>query len=269
MKILLFDLESGSKTLGNPESIQNDFGLPVLSPSSFSQFQNTISQLYTATSEEVIVKVGSLEVKEERNKTIPNGDLKIDAVVIDTVSELSKKYQRSLLDKSGVMQLQSWGKLKNKLDGMLEYITRLPGIVICNCHSKVQTMDDGTTKVLPYIDGSTKEDIAKWFDFVLYTKTINTPSGKNKYMWHVNHTSMYAHAKDRTQLLESEIEQDYQTVIKAAKEKGFDGAKILIIGEPGTGKTYSLRTLNKKSVNKAPEVKTNVKANGVASTVNP
>ncbi len=244
MNILLFDLENGSKTLGSRADITKEFNLPVLSPSDFNQFQNTITQLYAVEKKQVSIKVGTLDIKEERNVTVvKDPKLSIDAVIVDTVSELSKKYQRSLLDKNGVMQLQSWGRLKNKLDGMLEYVTRLPGIIICNCHAKVQTMDSGENKVLPYIDGSTKEDISKWFDFVFYTKTVNYPDGTNKYMWHTNHTSMYDHAKDRTQLLDSEIEQNYQTVINAAKEKGYDGAKILIIGSPGTGKTLSLRTL--------------------------
>ena len=37
--------------------------------------------------------------------------------------------------------------------------------------------------------------------------------------------------------------QDYQLVIEAAKKKGFEGAKILIIGSPGSGKTLSLQTI--------------------------
>jgi GTPase SAR1 family protein len=39
------------------------------------------------------------------------------------------------------------------------------------------------------------------------------------------------------------MEQDYAVVVSAAKKKGFDGAKILVIGSPGSGKTYSLQTL--------------------------
>ena len=39
------------------------------------------------------------------------------------------------------------------------------------------------------------------------------------------------------------MDQDYAQVVAAAKKKGFDGAKILIIGSPGSGKTYSLQTL--------------------------
>tara|TARA_R100000781_G_scaffold114850_1_gene87226 strand:+ start:4095 stop:4919 length:825 start_codon:yes stop_codon:yes gene_type:complete len=273
MNILLFDLENGSKTLGGRDLIQKKFNFPVLSPASFDEFQNTIVQLYQVKKEEVTVDVGGIKIKENRLTTTTRDDLEIDAVVIDTFSELSKKFQRSLLNKEGVMQLQSWGKLKNKLDGLLEYLVRIPGIVICNCHGKIQTMDNGENKILPYIDGSTKEDISKWFDFVIYTKTVNYPDGTNKYVWQTNHTSTYDHAKDRTQLLDAEIPQDYTTIIKAAKERGFDGAKILVVGSPGTGKTYSLNTLVDKPKEEKKEEKVSktlnngVQANG-AATIN-
>ena len=264
MNILLFDLENGSKSLGNHSEIQKNFGLPVLSPTTFDQFNNVIGQIYDIKNEEVEVKVGTIPVKEQRTVIVTKDpELAIDAIVVDTFSELSKKFQRSLCDKEGMMKLNSWGKLKNKLDRVLEYLTRLPGIVICNCHAKMVTMDNGESKMLPYIDGSTKEDISKWFDFVLYTKTINYPSGENKYVWHTGHTSMYDHAKDRTRLLDREIEQNYQTVLEAANKRGFDGAKILVIGSPGTGKTLALRTLSDTTVKEEkvtkPKVKTETK----------
>ena len=108
-------------------------------------------------------------------------------------------------------------------------------------------MDDGN-KLIPYIDGSTKEDISKWFDFVFYTRTIDTPSGKTEYIWQTKHTEKYDHAKDRTNLLPAEIPQDFQLVLDAVKEKNFTSTKILIIGSPGSGKTWSLQTLvNKES----------------------
>jgi len=102
-------------------------------------------------------------------------------------------------------------------------------------------MDDGN-KIIPYIDGSSKDDISKWFDFVFYTKTIVSGDDR-KYLWITARSEKYDHAKDRTGLLDTEMEQDYAKVIAAAKEKGFDGAKILVIGSPGSGKTYSLQTL--------------------------
>ena len=270
MNVLLFDLENGSKTLGSRETIQKSFGLPVLAPRAFEDFGAVLGQLYTSDGTEHTVIVGNVEIQEFRNeRMLRDSAVPIDAVVIDTFSELSKKYQRNLTrDDGGTMKISSWGKLKNKLDSLLEYITTLPGVVICNCHSKIQTMDTGGNKILPYIDGSSKEDISKWFDFVLYATTVNHPNGTNAYVWRTNHTSLYDHAKDRTQLLDNEIPQDYQIVLNAAKKRKYDGAKILVIGSPGTGKTFSLSTLNPtttktKTTPKTPKITANVNGGGV------
>ena len=264
MNVLLFDLENGSKTLGSREAIQKSFGLPVLAPRTFEDFGAVLGQLYTSDGTEHTVKVGNVEIQEFRNeRMLRDSAVPIDAVVIDTFSELSKKYQRNLTrDDGGTMKISSWGKLKNKLDSLLEYITTLPGVVICNCHSKIQTMDDGQNKVLPYIDGSTKEDIAKWFDFVFYTKTNVDLKDNASYVWVTGRSEKYDHAKDRTGLLDREIPQDYQLVLNASREAGFEGSKILVIGTPGSGKTYALQTLIR-----TPEVKTTTvkKSEGVTA----
>ena len=245
MKVLYFDLERGSQTLGSEKHIQKMFGYSVLRPGSWDSFQHVIGQLYTKKNTVVEKKVGSLEIKEEQESVILRDKAPtVDALVVDTFSELSKKYMRSLVKKeTGKMMLQDWGKLRNKLDNCLEFVTRIPGVVVCNVHAKVQTMDDGGNKILPYIDGSTKEDIAKWFDFVFYTKTITSLTGLPDYVWVTGRTEKYDHAKDRTGTLTAQIPQNYQTVINAANESGFDGCKILVIGSPGSGKTYSLSTL--------------------------
>ena len=242
MKVLYFDLEHGSQSLGSKQDIQTMFGYPALEPGTWDQFQSTIGKLYTQKVSTVPVKIGDLTIEEERTEVVPRNGTVINSIVLDTFSELSKKYMRSISDKDGKMRLQGWGQLKNKLDTALEFVSRIPGIVICNCHSKVQTMDE-CNKVIPYIDGSTKEDISKWFDFVFYTKTTKSKTGEREYVWITKRCEIYDHAKDRTNLLPAQIPQDYQLVINAAKEKGFDGAKILVIGSPGSGKTLSLRTL--------------------------
>jgi len=123
MNILLFDLENGSKTLGNRGDIQKSFGLPVLSPGSFEDFSTVITQLYDKTEDDHPVLIGNREIQEHRIvRTLADPTFPIDALVIDTFSELSKKYQRNLTrDDGGTMKISSWGKLKNKLDGLLEY----------------------------------------------------------------------------------------------------------------------------------------------------
>ena len=244
MKILYFDLERGSQTLGNQAKIHKMFGLPMLSPSPYDAFAGILTQLYTTKDTHTTKKIGSIEIKEERTDKILKKGIDVGALVVDTFSELSKKYVRELSDNDGKLKLQGWGQLKNKLDGALEFISRIHGTVVLNCHAKVQTMDDGH-KVIPFIDGSTKEDISKWFDFVFYTKNVKNGAGTD-YKWVTRRDEKYDHAKDRTNLLDDTIPQDYQLVMDAAKKKGFNGCKILIVGSPGSGKTWSLKTLTSK-----------------------
>tara|TARA_R110000751_G_scaffold23077_1_gene64278 strand:+ start:484 stop:1230 length:747 start_codon:yes stop_codon:yes gene_type:complete len=242
----MFDTEHGSNTLGGETEIQEMFNCPVLKPAQFDDFRNIITSMYTTQRIEVEKRISDdLVIKEVQEQTILKNDVKIDTLIIDSFSELAKKYQRSLVDKTGVMKLNSWGKLKNTLDTLLEFITKIPGVLIVTCHSKTETLEDGRTKIKPYIDGSTKEDISKWFDFVLYTYTKRNGSSED-YMWRTKHSSIYEHAKDRTDLLPSDMKQDFQPVIEAAIEKGFSNVRIMVVGSPGTGKTKSLATLTNK-----------------------
>ena len=243
MKILYLDFERGSQTLGSKDKIQDMFGYPMITMTSWDQFQSMIGQLYTKKKVVTNIKIGNLEIPEESTQVVPRNGTTVDALVLDTFSELSKKFQRSLTDKNGKMKLQDWGVLKNRLDTALDFVTQVPGIVILNVHSKIQTMDDGTSKILPYIDGGTKEDISKWFDFVFYARTVLDPAGNRQYIWITKRSEMFDNAKDRTDLLPAEMPQDYSKVVEAAKHKGFDNVRILVIGSPGSGKTYSLQTL--------------------------
>ena len=47
MKVLYFDLERGSQTLGSEKHIADIFGYSVLRPGNWDAFQHVISQLYT------------------------------------------------------------------------------------------------------------------------------------------------------------------------------------------------------------------------------
>ncbi len=250
MKYLMFDFEHGSQSIGSKDHVEKTLGLPLLTPTTWDQFQDVIAGLYKQETVDKEVSIGNLKVKQSENKVVPRNGTIIDGIILDTFSELSKKFMRTLTDKHGRMKLNEWGRLKNKLDTCLEFITRLPGVVVCTCHSKTSTLDDGTTKFTPYIDGSTKEDISKWFDFVFYTKTtVDSGTRKRSYLWVTSRSEQYDHAKDRTGLLDEEIPQDFQLVINAAVKRNFDGVKILVIGAPGSGKTRSLLTLNKENEN--------------------
>lgn len=248
-KYILFDTENGSHTLGGDDTVQDMFNCPVLRPSEFSDFMNTVNQIYTTKTDIIEKKISDdVVVKETKKSTVLKNGTMVNGIIIDSFSELAKKYQRHLAGPDRIMKMNAWGQLKNTLDALLEWVTKIPGVLVMTCHSKVENLDDGRTRIKPYIDGSTKDDISKWFDFVFYTFTKR--SGKEyKYLWNTKHTEVYEHAKDRTDSLPMEMEQDFQLVLDAARAKGFKNVRILIIGSPGTGKTKSLSTLIKGEVN--------------------
>ena len=246
MKTLLVDLENGYKSIGSKESIKEKFGLPVLNFNEFSSFRDFIGQIWTRKKIEKEVKVGGISVKQSGYEVIAKEGADIDCMVIDTASEMAKKYARELKGKQEQMQLTQWGKLKEQLDSFFAFTNAIPSNLIVNCHSKMQEdNENGIMRVMPYIEGSTKVDVGKWFDFVLYTKVHKAKDGTRKYVWVTARDEHYCHAKDRTQELSAEIPQDYSIIFDAVNKKGWDTAKVLVIGEPGSGKTLSLRTLTK------------------------
>ena len=237
MKTLLIDLENGYKSIGSKETIKEKFGLPLLNFNDFTSSRKKV---------EKEVKVGEVSVVQSSYEIIAKEGVDIDCMVIDTASEMSKKYSRELRGKAESLQLKQWGKLKDTLDNFFSFTNAIPANLIVNCHSKMQEdNENGVMRVMPYIEGSTKVDVGKWFDFVMYTKVRKAKDGTRQYVWVTARDEHYCHAKDRTQELPAEIPQDYNIVFDAVKKKGWDTAKVLVIGEPGSGKTLSLRTLTK------------------------
>jgi len=246
MKTLLVDLENGYKSIGSKETIEEKFGLPLLNFNDFSSFRNFIGQLWSRKLIEKEVKVGGVSVPQKSWQIVAKDGVEIDCMVIDTASEMAKKYARELKGKAEALQLKQWGKLKDTLDNFFSFTNAIPANLVVNCHSKMQEdNENGVMRVMPYIEGSTKVDVGKWFDFVLYTKVRKAKDGTREYVWVTARDEHYCHAKDRTQKLPAEIPQDYKIVFDAVKECGWESAKVLVIGEPGSGKTLSLRTLTK------------------------
>ena len=246
MKTLLIDLENGYKSIGSKETIKDKFGLPLLNFNDFTSFRNFIGQLWSRKKVEKEVKVGEVSVVQSSYEIIAKEGVDVDCMVIDTASEMAKKYARELKGKAEQLQLKQWGKLKDTLDNFFSFTNAIPSNLIVNCHSKMQEdNENGVMRVMPYIEGSTKVDVGKWFDFVLYTKVRKAKDGSREYVWVTARDEHYCHAKDRTQELPAEIPQDYAIIFDAVNKKGWDTAKVLVIGEPGSGKTLSLRTLTK------------------------
>lgn len=242
----MLDFEYGSKSLGNEMDIERMFGYPVIRPENWHSTKQILGQIWKKEQERSTKQLGDILIEEESTRYVPKNGTTVDTLVFDTATESIKQFQRELRgDKR--MTLPMWGDLKNDVDMFLRFINQLPCNVILNVHSKpVKDEDLGIIKYIPNIEGSTREDMAKWFDFVLYTKVNKDENGNRQYVWVTSRDERYDHAKDRTQLLPPEIPQDYSLIFDSARERGWQNIKVLIIGQPGSGKTLSLRTLNGK-----------------------
>ena len=116
MKTLLVDLENGYKSIGSKETIEEKFGLPLLNFNDFTSFRNFIGQLWSRKKVEKEVKVGEVSVVQSSYEIIAKEGVDVDCMVIDTASEMSKKYARELKGKAEQLQLKQWGKLKDTLE---------------------------------------------------------------------------------------------------------------------------------------------------------
>ena len=244
MKTLYLDFENGYKSLGSKDDISKLFGYPMLQYESWHDFKVLLGKLFVKTTVKEVVKLGNIEIPQSIVKWQRQEGIELDCIILDTMTELVKKYQRELAGPQKKLQLQDWGKMKLELDTCLAIINAIPVTVICNVHGKLKDdSENNVLKVMPNIEGSTKEDLGKWFDFVLYTKVVKNAKGERSYVWVTARDEKYCHAKDRSQELPDEMPQDYSIIMTIIKKRGWDGAKILIIGDPGSGKTLSLKTL--------------------------
>lgn len=254
-KVLYFDFENSFKSLGSEETIAERFGYPIMRSSSWEEAHGVISNIMRYEDKVVEVPLfGDIKATETRrvwsiNPKLANkaGDnFKEDTtLVFDTLSELVKKYTRELSN-GGKRKLgfAEWGEIKSGLDVFTEFLNGCPANIVVNAHAKAQKDEDlGIITLTPSIEGSSREDIAKWFDFVLYTTVRRDESGEYKYEWITKRDDRYRNAKDRSRLLDAIMPQDFNIIRDAAKERGWSNFKVMVIGEPGTGKTLSLKTL--------------------------
>src|SRR6056297_3104820 len=133
MEALVFDLERGTKVIGSKKEILDRFGMPLMEPDSRNDFKRLRGQIYKTEVTKEEKSFHGIEYTDRRETMTARGDADPDVVVIDTISELSKKYQRILTHGDDIMEIQDWGKMKTVLDKFLEKITKIPCHLIANC----------------------------------------------------------------------------------------------------------------------------------------
>ena len=83
-KILMFDTEHGSHTLGGEAEIEKLFNCPVLKPAQFDDFRNAVTSLYTVKRIEVPKKISEeLTINEVQEHTVLKNGVVIDTLIVD------------------------------------------------------------------------------------------------------------------------------------------------------------------------------------------
>jgi len=250
MSFLIFDVDHSLSAIGGPKIAEKIASIsPITINNGLNEIKGVISKLFTK--EEIDYNHPLLDESIKQTVYKPSKtaqDYSLEGIVIDTISHLFRTDMRILesKNKSERLELLDWGKLERMYSQFISTLTSLPVWVIVNSHITYDKNDLGQFLFNPQLKGSTKDFIGEYFDCILFTK-VSSSNNKAQYLWQTKPDSQ-RFAKDRLDLLEPMIPQNYWNIISKYREKGIQYPKILVIGESGTGKTRSLSSVNPTTV---------------------
>lgn len=248
MSFVIFDVDKSLASIGGVNGVEQLSGVkPITINNGIDEIKSIFSKLFIKTTVQEDHPLFSSPIEREIFQMNDKcKELGIEGIVIDTLSHCFRQDMRLLekANKTGQMEMKDWGKLERMYNDFISKLTSLPMWVIVNSH--ITYDKDGATGQFyyaPQVKGSTKDSLPEYFDCVFYTKTNKD---KKIYTWQTVADSI-KFGKDRLDVLDDYIAQDYSVVLQKYREGGVEYPKILTIGESGTGKTRALMTLKKVS----------------------
>jgi hypothetical protein len=244
-KVLIYDQDRGLKSLATDERIKETFGYAPRRFIRTSSFIELFKKLHTATENKTEDILGEIIVEEFSI----NGDIQIE--VLDSITAWASQKKKEAKGSADRISLPMWGEIGESLEDLVVNLARTDTHVIILGHVKTEKDDDlGTLRYIPALSGRMQHEIGRHFDMVLYTIVEKDPrTNARRYMWQVL-ADERRNAKCRVEEVSKfsaedkrggKIPQDFALLFNLCKEH--KALKILILGETGTGKTYSLRTL--------------------------
>jgi hypothetical protein len=191
-----------------------------------------------------LASVGGLELAGKYSGIKPiqitNGLLEVKDVVSKLFVKEHIDYQHPLLSEK---ELFDWAKLERMYNQFISFLVQLPVWVTVNSHIQYDKNDLGQFLFHPAVKGSTKDSMLEYFDCILYTK-VNNSNNRIQYLWQTRPDTQ-RYAKDRLDVLDPVMLQDFSILLSRYKEKGIANPKVLVIGESGSGKSRALMTANR------------------------
>lgn len=250
--IIIFDIDRGLKSIGNDDRIEEVFGYRPRRFIRSEKISELFDKLHTPN---VIQTEDILGIVEEEVYEIANGH-EIDFEILDSITAHQAQKKKELKGNAARVTLPQWGELGEAIEDLILKLCRTNTNVIIIGHTKAQEDNDlGVISYIPALSGRMKDEIARYFDIVMYTVvSTDKNTGHREYLWQVIADERRA-AKCRLDEVtkwaaksRGLIPQDYELLFNKIKQGGYKAVKILVLGDSGTGKTYSLRTLKNVEV---------------------
>ncbi|WP_448510002.1 AAA family ATPase [Immundisolibacter sp.] len=248
MSFLIFDVDRSLASIGGDKAAEDISSLPPIQiTDGITQVNSIIQKLFQREEKDYSHPLISQPIKQSFFKLNDTANkFQVQGLVIDTISHLFRQDMRLLesKNKSERLEIQDWGKLERSYNLLISDLIKLPVWVIVNSHISYDKNDLGQFLFYPQLKGSTKDFIGEYFDCILYTRVKNS-NNKSFYLWQTKPDTQ-RYAKDRLDVLEEFIPQDFGLILNRYRQKGIEYPKILVIGESGTGKSRAIRTLGDK-----------------------
>jgi len=249
MSFLIFDVDHSLASVGGLEIAGRYSGIkPIQITNGLMEVREVVSKLFVREQVDYQHPLLTEKIKQSVYKlsSLANG-YELEGIVIDTISHLFRTDMRILesRNKSERLELFDWAKLERMYNQFISSVVQLPVWVVVNSHIKYDKNDLGQFLFHPQLKGSTKDSILEYFDCILFTRITNS-NNRIQYLWQTRPDSQ-RYAKDRLDVLDPVMPQDFSILLSRYREKGISNPKVLVIGESGTGKTRALMSVKSES----------------------
>lgn len=249
-KAMVFDVDKSLSTLGSPQRQEDIFGVrPVPLVGGIDKINEYLDGLLMLTEKKIdhpILGPTGSEIVIELNEK--SQELGVNTLVVDSLSVLGMQERNNLKKAEGlqVMERRTWGIYGDKMTKFINKLSKCNFSVICTAHVKRDQDENGAPIEVPALKGSSADECGRFFDVIAYCYISKDAQGKHsEYSWIVNADRRYIYAKNRNGVLgNGKIPQDLSYIYRQYAKIGKYDPKILILGDTGNGKTWSLQTLN-------------------------
>jgi hypothetical protein len=247
MPFLILDVDHSLASVGGLELAGKYSGIkPIQITNGLLEVKDVVSKLFVKEHIDYQHPLLSEKIKQSVFKlsSLATG-YGLEGIVIDTISHLFRTDMRILesKNKSERLELFDWAKLERMYNQFISFLVQLPVWVTVNSHIQYDKNDLGQFLFHPAVKGSTKDSMLEYFDCILYTK-VNNSNNRIQYLWQTRPDTQ-RYAKDRLDVLDPVMLQDFSILLSRYKEKGIANPKVLVIGESGSGKSRALMTANR------------------------